>query len=106
MSKRYRYKEVAGTMNSLFTRMAFDEVDRTTEHANRILELCRDKLSEADMATLKTLLMGGEVDEGAPIKGVEARRAGAMDSATEADFYRQYPSAKRIGRDPYPGGFR
>ena len=102
MSKRYRYQAVKGTAGNLFTRMAYDEVDNTTEFARHILEFVRDKISEQDLAQLKKLLEGGEVDEKGPAsKGIEAR--GAMDSAS---FDKLYPSAKRIGRDPYPGGFR
>ena len=103
MSQRFKYKAVKGTANSLFTRMAFDEVDTTTEFAQHILDFVHDKISEEDMAQLKKLLMGGEaVDEGEPIKGAEARRAGAQDSAArigDAGFNSRFPSARKIGRD-------
>jgi len=105
MSK-YKYSAVAGTMSNLFTRQfANDEVNNSTEMAQQIIQLLSGKLSEEDMAQLKKLLMGGGEESGAPIKGVEAR--GAQDSASSrADFNRRFPNAARIGRDPYPGGFR
>ena len=69
-----------------------------------IVELVRNELSEQDLAQLKKLLAGGDVDEDAP---TESRRSGAMDSASALDtFNRMFPGAARIGRDPYPGGFR
>ena len=101
---KYRYVPVAGTANALFTRerMAYDEVDNTTEFARHILDFVHDKISEQDYAQLKKMLQGDAAEEesDAPIKGVEAR--GAQD----ASFDSLYPSAKKIGRDPYPGGFR
>jgi hypothetical protein len=104
MSK-YKYRAVAGTMQNLFTRqLANDEVNTTTEMAQQIIQHLSGKLSEGDMAQLKKMLMGGEEDAGAPIKGGEARVA--QDSASINSFNKRFPSAKRIGRDPYPGGFR
>ena len=106
MSK-FRYVPIPNTHRTLFTRkMAFDEIDRTTEHANNILQLCQGKLSEADYEKLKRMLAGVDVDEDAPIKGVAMQPGGAMDSAAEASFYRQFPSAKRIGRDDNIGRYR
>jgi hypothetical protein len=107
MSKKYKYAAVAGTAGSLFTRMAFD-VNNAPEFAHHILEFVRDKISEQDLAQLRKLLMGGEEDADAPIKGAEARVAQdrRMSRADEARFDALYPSAEKIGRDPYPGGFR
>ena len=52
MSKRYRYSEVPGTMKNLFTRrLANDEVNKTAEWADHIIELVRNELSEQDLAT-------------------------------------------------------
>src|ERR1017187_8655340 len=56
MSKKYKYAAVKGTANSLFTRMAFDEVDTTTEFAQHILDFVHDKISEQDYAQLKKML--------------------------------------------------
>ena len=105
MSK-YRYTAVKGTGGNLFKRMAFDEVDNTTEFARHILDFVHDKISEQDYAQLKKMLKGDAAEEesDAPIKGAEAR--GAQDSAADTSFDSLYPSAKKIGRDPYPGGFR
>lgn len=104
MSKRYRYTAVKGTANNLFTRIAADEASNPSEMAQQIVQLVSGKLSEADMETLKKLLMGGEVDEeDVRSKGIEASRTGAQDSAS---FNKMFPGAARIGRDPYPGGFR
>jgi hypothetical protein len=102
MSKKYKYTAVAGTAGSLFTRMAFDEVNNTTEFAKNILDFVHDKISEQDYAQLKKMLMGGEEDADAPIRGAEAR--GAQDSrmsrSEEKRFDELFPSARRIGADP------
>ncbi len=97
MSKRY-YTAVEGTAGNVFRRMALDEANNTAEHANRILEFCHGKISEADYAKLERMLMGGEV--GGEETPIELRRAGAMDSAS---FNARFPSAKRIGRDDMIG---
>ena len=129
MSK-YRYTPIKGTGNSLFTRLAADEVNKTAEFAGHILDFVRDKISEQDLAQLKKLLMGGEVDEAAPIKGAQddppdfpgkprtggtmvgdtfpaglRRRLDAAAGTTSArsGFDRMFPSAKRIGRDDMIG---
>jgi hypothetical protein len=93
MSKRYRYSAVPNTAGNLFTRMAFDEVDNTTEFAQHILDFVQNKISEQDYAQLKKMLMGGEEESDAPVKG-------AMDSAPSSSFDKRFPSAKRIGTDP------
>jgi hypothetical protein len=100
MSKRHTYIPVKGTGNSLFTRLAADEVNTTAEFAQHIIDFVRDKISEEDMAQLKKLLMGGEAGDEDEPKGVEAR--GAQDSAArigEAGFNSRFPSARKIGRD-------
>jgi hypothetical protein len=100
MSKRYRYSAVPNTAGNLFTRMAFDEVDNTTEFAQHVLDFVHDKISEQDYAQLKKMLQGDAAEEesDAPIKGAEVR--GAMDSAsTRGGFDARFPSAHKIGRD-------
>jgi hypothetical protein len=95
MSK-FKYTAVAGTAGNLYRRLANDEVNTTTEMAQQIIQHLSGKLSEEDMAQLKKMLMGGEADADAPIKGAEARVAqDSLDS-----FNKLFPSAARIGRDP------
>jgi hypothetical protein len=91
---------VKGTGGNLFTRMAFDEVDNATEFARHILDFVVNKISEQDYAQLKKMLMGGEEESDAPIKGAEARGAQDSASARSLSFDKMFPSAKRIGRDP------
>jgi len=98
MSKKYKYAAVKGTAGSLFTReqLALDEVDNTTEFARHILAFVADKISEQDLAQLKKLLMGGEVDEAAPI--------GAQDDP--ADFPGKPRTGGTMVGDTFPPGLR
>ena len=115
MSAQYRYVPLKGTGNSLFLRersnvMAYDEIDRTTEFADAILQFLHDKISEQDLEQVKQYLQGeagvktDQQEETDKLRaGAEARRAGAQDSASarsgQAGFDARFPSAKRIGRD-------
>ena len=132
MSKKYKYAAVKGTANSLFTRMAFDEVDTTTEFAQHILDFVHDKISEQDYAQLKKMLQGDAAEEesDAPIKGAQddpadftgrprtggtmvgdtfppglRRRLDAAAGTTSArgGFDARFPSARKIGRDDMIG---
>jgi hypothetical protein len=114
MSK-FRYVPLKGCGNTLFTRerssnMAYDEIDRTTEFADAILQFLHDKISEQDLEQVKQYLQGeagvktDQQEETDKLRaGAEARRAGAQDSASarigQAGFDARFPSAKRIGRD-------
>ena len=118
MSK-YRYTPLPGTGGSLFLRerssnLAFDEVDRTTEFADAILQFLSGKISEQDLEQVKQYLQGEagvktdqmkESDK--MVAGAEARRAGAQDSASsrigQAGFDARFPSARKIGRDDMMG---
>ena len=131
MSK-YRYSPVKGTANNLFTRMAFDEVDNTTEFAQHILDFVHDKISEQDYAQLKKMLQGDAAEEesDAPIKGAQddppnfkgqpltggtmagdnfpqglRRRLDAAAGTTSArgGFDARFPSASKVGRDDMIG---
>ena len=124
MSK-YRYSPVKGTANNLFTRMAFDEVDNTTEFAQHILDFVHDKISEQDYAQLKKMLQGDAAEEGAqddppnfkgkPLTGGAMvgdtfpaglrRRLDAAAGTTSArgGFDARFPSARKIGRDDMIG---
>jgi hypothetical protein len=114
MSK-FRYVPLKGCGNTLFTRerssnIAYDEIDRTTEFADAILQFLHDKISEQDLEQVKQYLQGeagvktDQQEEADKLRaGAEARRAGAQDSASarigHAGFDARFPSAKRIGRD-------
>jgi hypothetical protein len=97
MSKRYRYAAVKGTGGSLFTRMAFDEVNTTADFAQHILDFVRDKISEQDLAQLQKMLKGDAAEEesDAPIKGAQD----SVSRVGDAGFNSRFPSAKKIGRD-------
>jgi hypothetical protein len=125
MSKKYKYAAVKGTANNLFTRMAFDEVDNTTEFARYILDFVHDKISEQDYAQLKKMLQGDAAEEGAqddppdfkgkPLTGGAMvgdtfpaglrRRLDAAAGTTSArgGFDARFPSARKIGRDDMIG---
>ena len=125
MSQRFKYKAVAGTANNLFKRMAFDEVDNTTEFARHILDFVHDKISEQDLAQLKKMLQGDAAEEGAqddppdfkgkPLTGGAMvgdtfpaglrRRLDAAAGTTSArgGFDARFPSAAKIGRDDMIG---
>jgi hypothetical protein len=125
MTKRYRYSPVKGTAGNLFTRMAFDEVDNTTEFARHILDFVHDKISEQDYAQLKKMLQGDAAEEGAqddppdfkgkPLTGGAMvgdtfpaglrRRLDAAAGTTSArgGFDARFPSARKIGRDDMIG---
>jgi hypothetical protein len=112
MSAGYRYVPLKGTGNSLFLRerssnMAFDEVDRTTEFANAILQFLSGKISDQDYAQVKEYLMieAGEdpdsVKEAKQMAKASASR-GAQDSRLSS-FNARFPSAAKIGRDDMIG---
>ena len=128
MSQRFKYKAVAGTANNLFKRMAFDEVDNTTEFARHILDFVHDKISEQDLAQLKKMLMGGEEESDAPIKGAQddppdfpgkprtggtmvgdtfpaglRRRLDAAATSRPGTFESRFPGSQHIGRDDMIG---
>ena len=113
---KFRYVPVAnaGTSGALYmrsrsTNMAYDEIDRTTEFADAILQFLHDKISEQDLEQVKQYLQGEagvktdqQEESDKMIAGAEARRAGAQDSAArigEAGFNSRFPSARKIGRD-------
>jgi hypothetical protein len=113
MSK-FKYVPVPNTANTLFTRerssnMAYDEIDRTTEFADAILQFLHDKISEQDLEQVKQYLQGEagvKTDQQEESDKMNAaareRRAGAQDSAArigEAGFNSRFPSARKIGRD-------
>jgi hypothetical protein len=97
MSK-FRYVPVAnaGTAGALYmrqrsTNMAFDEIDRTTEFADAILQFLHDKISEQDLEQVKQYLQGEagvktdqQEESDKMIAGAEARRAGTHTN-TEAN---------------------
>jgi hypothetical protein len=118
MSAQYRYVPLKGTGGSLLrersSNLAFDEVDRTTEFADAILQFLSGKISEQDLEQVKQYLQGeagvktDQQEESDKMRaGAEARRAGAQDSASarigEAGFNSRFPSAKKIGRDDMMG---
>jgi hypothetical protein len=125
MSKRYRYAAVKGCGNTLFTRMAFDEVDNTTEFARHILEFVSDKISEQDLAKLKKMLQGDAAEEGAqddppdfkgkPLtgggmvgdnfpQGLRCRLdAAPATTSARGGFDARFPSARRIKTDDMIG---
>jgi hypothetical protein len=125
MSQRFKYKAVAGTANNLFTRMAFDEVDNTTEFARHILDFVHDKISEQDLAQLKKMLQGDAAEEGAqddpPDFPGKPRTGGTMvgdtfpaglrrrldaaagTTSARGGFDARFPSAAKIGRDDMIG---
>jgi hypothetical protein len=123
MSQRFKYKAVAGTANNLFTRMAYDEVDNTTEFARHILDFVHEKISEQDYAQLKKMLKGDAAEEGAqddppdfkgkPLTGGGMvgdnfpqglrRRLDAETTSRPGTFESRFPSARKIGRDDMIG---
>jgi hypothetical protein len=119
MSAQYRYVPLKGTGGSLFLRerssnLAFDEVDRTTEFADAILQFLSGKISEQDLEQVKQYLQGEagvKTDQQEESDKMNAaareRRAGAQDSASarsgQAGFDARFPSARKIGRDDMIG---
>jgi 2,3-bisphosphoglycerate-independent phosphoglycerate mutase len=102
MSK-YKYTAVKGTAGNLFSRMAFDEVDNTTEFAQHVLDFVHNKISEQDYAQLKKMLQGEATEEesDAPIKGaMDARR---VAPSSTRDFESRFPATKHLGRDDMIG---
>jgi hypothetical protein len=89
---KYRYVPLKGCGNTLFTRerssnIAYDEIDRTTEFADAILQFLHDKISEQDLEQVKQYLQGEagvktdqQEESDKMIAGAEARRAGSSSS--------------------------